>query len=173
MALEAVIWAPSGDQLFNRTFGKRFLEEIGQNTYLRRLKKVEPGDFSKGAVIVVSKDQSVVFHILTDLSSDYYDVRRQGSYYPCDCRSLLALQGIGRQGPSKRPSRNLDADLAFSGVPSLHHSKSALCCQALRLLSIGHWERKLNPSHLRKEGISQRIPRYYTRTDLTHARGAA
>lgn len=54
---------------------------------------MEPGDFSKGAVIVVSNDQSVVFQILTDLSSDYSRCERMEiskGWKTNLCRKVLA-----------------------------------------------------------------------------------
>lgn len=39
-------------------------------TYLSRRKKVDPGDRLNGSVTVFASDQSVVFQILTLLSSD-------------------------------------------------------------------------------------------------------
>lgn len=66
VALAAVIWAPSGDQL--RTMSRRIY--IGkEGGHLGRRKNVM-GDLSKGFLISASSSQSVVRHTLTDRSSD-------------------------------------------------------------------------------------------------------
>ena len=65
VAFEAVICAPSGDQLHV----VRGLIPKQRITYLRRRKNV-PGEASKGFSTSASKLQSEVLHILTDLSSE-------------------------------------------------------------------------------------------------------
>ena len=65
VAFEAVICAPSGDQL--HMVSSLIQEE--RVTYLRRRKNV-PGEASKGFSTSASRHQSEVLHILTDLSSD-------------------------------------------------------------------------------------------------------
>ena len=66
VAFEAVMCAPSGDQLTqvqkSDTLG-------GRRTYLKRLKKV-PGDSSNGFFTSASSSQSLVRHTFTDLSSE-------------------------------------------------------------------------------------------------------
>ena len=65
VAFEAVICAPSGDQLHM----VRYVNSSEGTTHLRRRKKV-PGEASKGFSTSASKLQSEVLHIFTDLSSE-------------------------------------------------------------------------------------------------------
>ena len=61
--------APSGDQLQVDFVNKLKMEVL--STHLSLLKKVLPGESSKGFVTSASSDQSVVFHIFTVRSSDW------------------------------------------------------------------------------------------------------
>lgn len=70
VALDAVICAPSGDQLI--TVSAQFRTRVAlQNYYLSLRKNVLPGESSNGLETSASNDQSVVLQILTVLSSEH------------------------------------------------------------------------------------------------------
>jgi hypothetical protein len=69
VAFEAVMCAPSGDQLIPKS--ERFLIRVRSSlTHLSRRKNVLPGESSKGFRTSASSSQSVVRQILTLRSSD-------------------------------------------------------------------------------------------------------